>query len=430
MAEKRINYNQLLKDELERTKLSNREIAEIKEQTQAFINKLNALVHKYKINAEIFIGGSLAKGTLIKKKKQDIDIFLRFDNQYSEEEIKKLSRKVFKKIRGAKIIKGSRNYMNLRTDKLVFEVVPTLKISDPKQARNVTDLSFFHVNYIKRKIKQNHKLAEQIILAKAFCHAQRCYGAESYVRGFSGYAIELLICKCKTFINFIKQISKYPGKIVIDLEKHYKNEREILQQINKAKQESPIIFIDPTFKERNITAGLSKETFEKFKTAGKRFLAQPSRTFFEPKAINEIELKNKAQKQKLLFKKILIRTNKQEGDIAGTKLLKFSKLLIQEIKKFFYIKQSEFEYNDRQEGDIYLLLKPKKQLIIQGPPATNKVHAEAFKKKYKSKKIRIKSGKLYVILKSPAFELMIKVLKKRLKRHMRQMGITKMKLVG
>jgi len=422
------NYNEILKDEIKKIKPSYREISEIKEQTKKFIVSINQLLKKYKINAELFIGGSLAKGTLIRKKKQDIDIFLRFDNQYNEEQIKKLSKKVFKKIRGAKIIKGSRNYINIKTDNLIFEVVPTLKISNPKQARNVTDLSFFHVNYIKRKIKRNYKLIDQIILAKAFCHSQGCYGAESYVRGFSGYAIELLICKCKTFVNFIKQISKYPGKIVIDLEKQYKNKQEILRQLNKAKQEGPIIFIDPTFKERNITAGLSKETFEKFKKAGKSFLARPSRSFFEPKAINEQELKEKAKKQKLQFKKILIKTNKQEGDIAGTKLLKFSRLLTREIKKFFDIKQTEFEYNNRQEASFYLILKPKKQIKIQGPPITNKEHSEAFKKKYK--RARLKKGRLYTTIKTPSFEILIKFLKKRLKQHMKQMGITRMKMVG
>ena len=45
-----------------------------------------------------------------------------------------------------------------------------------------------------------------IRIAKAFCHANNSYGAESYINGFSGYALELLVYYYGSFLKFIKGI--------------------------------------------------------------------------------------------------------------------------------------------------------------------------------------------------------------------------------
>ena len=48
------------------------------------------------IDAEIFVGGSFAKKTLIKKEKYDVDIFVRFDKKYTEYDISELTYKALK----------------------------------------------------------------------------------------------------------------------------------------------------------------------------------------------------------------------------------------------------------------------------------------------------------------------------------------------
>ena len=116
-------------------------------------------------------------------------------------------------------------------------------------------------------------------------------------------------------------------KLVIDLEKHYKNSKEVLTEMNEAKLESPVILVDPTYKARNALAGLSTETFKKFLEETKRFLKNPKEEYFEEKRIIPEALKKEAKKKKAEYTRIIITTNKQEGDIAGTKMLKFSKFL-------------------------------------------------------------------------------------------------------
>ena len=78
--------------------------------------------------------------------------------------------------------------------------------------------------YVVQGIK-NKSILDEIKIAKAFCYANNCYGAESYVQGFSGYALELLVYYYGGFINFLRAVSKEKAnnkeKIVIDIEKNY-----------------------------------------------------------------------------------------------------------------------------------------------------------------------------------------------------------------
>lgn len=389
----------------------------IEKETENFVKELESKIKNKKIKADVFLGGSLAKGTLIKKQKYDIDIFVRFDEKYQDKEISKLLGKVLGK---AKKIHGSRDYFQLKKGDVLFEVVPVLKIAKPTEAKNITDLSYFHVNYIKSKIKKNKKLADEIMLAKSFAYDQDCYGAESYIKGFSGYALELLICYYGSFTKFITMI-KDKEKIVLDSEKFYKNKQEIMLELNEAKLQSPIVFVDPTFKERNALAALSLETFMKFKKACKDFLEKPSSKFFEKKDLGQ-ELKKK-HKNLIIIE---IKTGKQKGNIAGSKLKKFYKFLTKSLEKHFEIKIKEFEYEEEKNtGKIFLVMRQKKELVVEGPPITSVEHITKFKKKHK--RCFIKKGRAYAKEKAKNIKEILQEIKK--DKVMKEMGVTEVTLV-
>jgi len=378
------NMNKILKEELELIKVDNRRLKEIKQITKDFCSELKDKLKKKKIDAQVFVGGSLAKNTLIHKKTQDIDIFVRFSDKYDSGKISDLLQKVLNK--DAKRIHGSRDYYQIKTNELVLEVIPVIKVSKPSNARNITDLSYFHVNYILKKFKLNKQLGDEIIIAKTFAHACDCYGAESYINGFSGYALELLICHYGSFLKFIKTVIKMKDeeKVVIDDAKFYKNKKEILMSLNDSKMKSPIILIDPTFKERNALAGLNKETFLKFKKYCFDFLKTPRHEFFKEHSVSE-EFEN------IPNTKILkVKTSKQPGDIAGTKSKKFFRFFTSQVEREFEIKKKGFEYDDENNiANFYFILTKKKEEEIKGPEIINlenlkrfkKVHPDAFVKK-------------------------------------------------
>jgi len=410
-----MNINDILKNQLDVIKPSAQEILDISNKTKEVTDFLKKNIKKNKIKADVFVGGSMAKNTLIKKKKYDVDIFIRFDEKYDEEDMKRFLKKIVGK---AKVIHGSRDYYSINKQCIDFEIVPSIKIKNPGNAVNITDLSYFHVNYVEKAIGRNKKLSDEIRLAKGFAYYQDCYGAESYINGFSGYALELLIIHYKSFVNFIKAMSKIKSKLIIDISKKYKG-KDVLKELNEAKIQGPIIVVDPTYKERNATAALSYKTFLKFQKACKSFLKNPSSKFFS--------LENKEKKFEDIDK-VIVKTNKQSGDIAGTKLKKFSNYFLEEAWKLFDIKKKDFDYKeDENKGIIFIDARPKKEIIFNGPPVKMKEALKKFRKEHK--KIVIKKGRAYAIEKNQMdFKKFIRKFLKDKKKIIESMGINEVYL--
>jgi tRNA CCA-adding enzyme len=408
---------EVLKVELAKISPSEEELEKINLETSGLIAILEKRLKAKKVTAQIFVGGSLAKSTLIKKKEYDVDIFVRFNKSH----IKKASEIVSRLLPEAERIHGSRDYFHIRKENIIFEIIPVLKINAPTEAQNVTDLSYFHVSYVKGKIAKNRNLKDEIMLAKAFCHAQNCYGAESYISGFSGYALELLIIHYKSLSNFLKNIDN-KDRIIIDPNKFYKKKQQVEQELNESKLQSPIILVDPTYNNRNALAALSKETFQKFQKSALAFLKNPSSKFFEKKDILG-ELKKK-------YKNIITlqaQTNKQKGDIAGSKFKKFYLYLKSRISKDHDIKASEFEYlPEINSANYYFVLKEKKNLLVNGPPISSKDHLEAFKKKHKS--IIIKEGKAYAKESPKSLQEILKIINQ--DKTLKEMDIIEVKIIS
>src|SRR3989304_5692218 len=376
--------NSVLRQVLEKTQPEKEEISHIQEKVKEFLTVFKAHLKKKKVSADVFIGGSFAKNTMIKKEHYDIDVFVRYDKKYREKDISSITKQALVGIKNVQEIHGSRNYFRVKANhSYLIEVIPVLKVSNPKEAGNITDLSYFHVKYIDKKIKSK-KLLEEIRIAKAFCYANNVYGAESYISGFSGYGLELLIYHYKSFINFIKAMAKAKDKIIIDIEKFYKNKKDILMDVNSAKLHSPIILIDPTYRQRNVLAALSEETFGRFKLACKSFINHPDEKAFEMKKLDLEEAKNKAKKNKNEFIVLKATTEKQEGDVAGSKLVKFYRHLNDETSKSFDIKDTGFEYSGKKTALYFFAVKKKAEIIRQGPKTSDKDNVRKFKKMHTS----------------------------------------------
>ncbi len=426
---KKLSFNSILKQVLKSVKPSEQEFQDIQNFVDNFIQKIEDRIKKSGINAEIFVGGSFAKKTVIKKNKYDIDVFIRFDKKYDTNEISSITEKIIKDIGETIMVHGSRDYFQIKIKENVFiEIVPVIKIKTPKEAENITDLSYSHVNYIKRKVKSK-KILDEIMLAKAFCYANHCYGAESYINGFSGYALELLVYHYKGFLKFIKAVTKSKEeKIIVDSERHYKNKKTVLMDLNSSKLISPIILIDPTYKQRNALAALSKETFEKFKEDCKGFLANPSEEALQHKKTDLDKIKKEAESKKCEFILIETSTDKQEGDVAGSKLFKFYNHLTKEIEKYFNIKDKGFNYNEKKAARYYFVTKPKKEVLIGGPLMKDSDNVQAFKKKhpiYFTKKGKIYSKEIVDF----TLEEFLKEWSKKNKKKLKEMHITSLNIL-
>jgi len=335
---------------------------------------MKQVVSKIKLkDTKVIVGGSGGKNTWLKGT-HDIDIYVKFNYAKYKEKSDKLAdllQKALQKQLKVTRLHGSRDYFQIRKSNFTFEIVPILDIKNYKQARNTTDLSQLHVNYVKKY----PKLTDEIRLAKIFAKANKVYGAESYIRGFSGYCLEVLVIHYKSFKRLMTAAAKWKAFQVI-------GSKKLATQLNAAKKVSPLILIDPVQPIRNVAAALSKEKYNAFIKAAKAFVKNPSLKAFTEK---KLDLKQLAKKGKLLFIEIIPLKGKK--DIVGAKVLKAFAFIKKQIQNQGFKLHTAGWHFDETTSYAYFVVDPKplsKDVKHYGPPRTAPKALKIFKKKYKT----------------------------------------------
>ncbi len=387
-----MNISQIKKQILSEIKPTKEHEKEVSARINSVLKKINSGLK----DAKAILGGSGAKDTWLRNT-FDADIFVLFDYKKFSDKSDQISRilknhlkKKFKKISE---LPGSRNYFQVLYEDFTFEIIPILNIKNADDAKNITDISPLHAKWV---LKQK-KYSDDVRLVKQFMRASNVYGAESYIRGFSGYLTEILTIYYKGFENLIKNAAKWDDKEVVDPEKYFKNRNQILFELNKAKILSPLVVVDPVQKSRNVAAALSEEKYNDFIKACREFLKKPSMDFFVKKEITKDELAKKYKDRLLLIK---IKTKKDKDDITGCRILKVFEYFEAKLKQNdFKIIQKGWDWNKKTDAFLWFVLE-KKQLEKtkkwQGPPLAVKQGVDNFKKKYK--KTFIEGKRIYAII--------------------------------
>lgn len=341
-----------------------------------FMISLDRLIKKKKLNAQVCLGGSAAKGTFIKGD-FDVDVFVRFAYSYRDKDIAGLLGRAITSLKPA-IVHGSRDYYQATKSGIKYEIIPVLYVTEPKNAVNVTDMSPLHVEWINRHLKKEEGLRKEIILAKIFTKAQKIYGAESYINGFSGHVLDILVIYYGSFVKLLKASQKWKMYDVIDIEGH-----GTAKELNRSKL-SPLIVIDPLQPERNAAAALSREKFEIFRKKAAEFFGNPSDKFFVQAEYDLKDLKKKAKENKLIILDIVALDGKE--DVVGSKLLKVYMHILKHLKiNDFVVKDSGWKWDKKKKAVLWYILDKKelseKKLRV-GPPLSAKNAAESFRKKH------------------------------------------------
>ncbi len=360
------------KNILQKIQPSKEDVVKVQNTTNFIIESLNIP------NTEIIVGGSSAKGTFLKGD-FDVDIFVRFKKGKDYSDILHSHIKNFCKENKIKYerVHGSRDYFKLDYEKINFEIVPVKYVKNISEVENVTDMSPLHVDWTTQNL--NPKLKKDIILAKQFCKAQRIYGAESYINGFSGHVIDILIIYYGGFNNMLKFVSKWGAKTIIDIEKMHE---DVFKSLNESKLQSPLIVIDPIDHFRNASASISKENYDKFILSAKEFLKNPSEKYFK---IPKFKKPKISQKEICFILEIIPLEGKK--DVIGSKVLKVLEFLKRELNEYgFNVLKSDWFF-DKKLTKAYLIL-PKENIsqtyIRKGPRLINKKAVENFKAKHKT----------------------------------------------
>jgi tRNA nucleotidyltransferase (CCA-adding enzyme) len=180
---------------------------------------------------------------------------------------------------------------------------------------------------------------------------------------------------------------------------YYESRSELLEEMNNAKIECPLVVIDPVQKDRNIASALSNEKYNAFVELCKKVLANPSEEWFKRKEITIDTLESKAADNYL----IILKASPLEGkeDVVGCKILKLMDHVKQILKKNdFKIIDSDWEW--KNEVLIWFIIdnQPLPKLKIHyGPPLDDQENLTTFKEKWKDYEIqKSHDNKVFVML--------------------------------
>lgn len=315
-----------------------------------FITRLRRSSKRLNYNCSFFVGGSFGKGTYLKGT-SDIDIFCRFDLSYLDSNLSDYLKKILDEAKiKYKKQKGSRDYYSCRYVSkgvsVIFELIPNRNVSNVSEILNSTDVSPFHVTFLKSKIQENPQLQDEIRLTKQYFKANGLYGAESYINGFSGHSIDILIIYYGSLKELIKAGRSWVEEVFIDVNNFYANKNEGIKNIGSDKV-SNLILIDPIIKERNAAKALGNDKFCEFVLLCNRFSEFKLENFevFKPDVkLVQVEAKEFAKKNNLkpLIYKFKFEIKDESEDIVGSKLLKLNKKL----KNYFEASEFDIFLND------------------------------------------------------------------------------------
>lgn len=225
-------------------------------------------IKKYSEVIGLEFGGSFAKGTWLSEN-ADIDIFIKFKKNVSEEKFEKISKKIgfdsLKKYHP--YVKYSQHpYVEAKIKNTKINIVPfyDVKIGEWKSA---ADRSPFHTKFMEKSLTP--KMRNEVRVLKTFLKSNGIYGAEIAKQGFSGYISEVLILEFGNFENLIKSISKI-------------KENQIIGKTSKTFDTS-IVVIDPIDSNRNLAAAISDENIGKFILISRAFKEKAVLEFFKNK---------------------------------------------------------------------------------------------------------------------------------------------------
>lgn len=349
------------------------------EKAQTIIEKLQRSANALNIACSVEIGGSVAKNVYLKDD-ADCDFFIRYMH---EKDISKTPLILKKCEFEFSTLHGSRDYFQAIVDQISCEFIPVLFVRNPKEAKNVTDMSPLHTIWANKHLTP--KMKDDVRLMKYFCKANRLYGAESYIGGFSGHMIDILIVQYQSFLNVLHECQKWNKKTIIDVMDAYKN-ADIYATMNPSKCESAFIIVDPILPERNAASALQETIVAKLQTVAKQYCQKPSIEFFTKKPISL---------QTFIPPAYELNLQVQEGktDIVGAKIKKIVDLITMMCAYYdFEITQITWDWDKAHTATICISLKHDplaKEKDLQGPPLHMKqavkrfldAHSETFEKK-------------------------------------------------
>ncbi|MHC1611400.1 MAG: CCA tRNA nucleotidyltransferase [Candidatus Methanospirareceae archaeon] len=399
---------------IERIRPDEGERRRVKAVTESIIARINEKALEMGIEAHAISVGSTARNTWLRGE-ADIDIFIIFPADLSEEDLKEKGLALAKSISDRYEERyAAHPYIHAYfydTDKSVeyeVDLVPCFAVRDASSLKSAVDRTPFHNEYVVKRIAG---LEDEVLLLKQFMKSLDIYGSEQRRRGFTGYLCELLILYYSSFVELLRRASRWQYGERIDIEGR-----------GTYRGADPLIVIDPVDPRRNVAAAVSEFSFCRLIDAARDFLAHPSLNFFLPRkeeAMTEAEFMNLVKERGTEFVLVLFDAPDVVEDILFPQLRKAEASVRDLIERNgFKVYRSEVGVEGKKAFLLFELLVWRLPRIKKhvGPPVTSRYHSERFKSKYKPShhRLRIEMGR-YVVEVERKYTDVVSLLKNELK---------------
>jgi len=351
---------------------------------------------------QVVLTGSVAKRTFLRDKR-DIDIFVLFARSVPREAlepyIKDIMASSFPTL-GYQLSYAEHPYARFHFEGRRIDLVPAYKITKAAERVSAVDRSVLHTGFVNSSLKRNR--VDDVLLLKQFLRASGIYGAEIKIAGFSGYLCELLIIRYGSFPALLKAAAKWkiaaPAGVFLDIRKYYKpsEAKGALKRFG-----SRFVVIDPTDRNRNVSAAVSEENLALFISLCKAFIRKPADSFFFRKPVAFEDRAEKASKGKTLIYLSMPRPDIVD-DILWGQLHKMLGQLKAHLRDFG--PKDIIADDSRHVVRLAIILERDelpKTMLVAGPPLEMKKHVAQFRKSHKRGKFVIKKKKLYAEVKRP-----------------------------
>ncbi len=225
---------------------------------------------------DVVLLGSVARGTYVKDE-FDADVFILFRDDVDPREVVDYLEEVLEKAldRDVEIRRryADHPYLEVIVDdgeSFKYNIVPAFRTSYPDW-KSPVDRSYYHNEFlISRGIL---KYRCDAVALKYILRRLGVYGSEAKTGGFSGYLTELLVLYYGGVINTIRQMARWVPPVVIDWLGVYRDREEVVKVFG---ERSPLIFVDPVDRGRNVASALTWKRFSLAVSGAKHLIRDPS----------------------------------------------------------------------------------------------------------------------------------------------------------
>ncbi len=209
----------------------------------------------------------------------DVDFFLVYPKEVGRAQFEELGLSLAEAVLGGCSPRrryAEHPYVEAEVDSVTVNVVPCYGVAKGEW-KSAADRSPYHTKYMEKHLDE--ALRSQVRVLKLFMKAQGLYGAEIKVRGFSGYACEVLTLKYGSFLGVIRAASSWGRGTIVSVEGGEERAKALFA-------DSTFILLDPVDTTRNLGLAVSPTKLAEFMYVSRLFGRKPSLGFFHGRRLS------------------------------------------------------------------------------------------------------------------------------------------------